>query len=237
MASSPRILLVDDDPNLLRFLADWLSRDGYEVSTAINGKECLDSLDALWPDLVVLDLMLPDMSGEDVARLIKRRADFPILVLSAVSGAESKADLIERYAEDYQTKPFDYRELNARIGRVLRRLNARIPAEQLVLGSDLTLELKHRRAIVAGELVTLWPIEVSILAALSRRLGETLSTNELLGLVWADAEAPESAYVWVSIRRLRKKIERDPDRPQHLLTDPAGGYRLVPVKPIPSGAE
>ncbi|MCU0505940.1 MAG: response regulator transcription factor [Chloroflexi bacterium] len=227
MVDRYRLLLVDDDVQLLAYLGDRLQRDGYDVTTAKSGGEALVALDAAWPDLVILDLMMPRMSGEELAAQIKRRADIPIIVLSAISAAESKVDLISRYAEDYLTKPFHHEELVARIRRVLGRLNERIPSQELVLGPDLTLVLRRREAIVDGDVVGLSPTETRFLATLAANVGESVTTERLLARVWSDADGADPAYVWVTVRRLRRKIERDPDRPRYLVTEKGGGYRLV----------
>jgi DNA-binding response OmpR family regulator len=227
MVDRYRLLLVDDDVQLLAYLGDRLQRDGYDVTTARSGGEAIAALDAAWPDLVILDLMMPRMSGEELAAQIKRRADIPIIVLSAISAAESKVDLISRYAEDYLTKPFHHEELVARIRRVLGRLNERIPSQELVLGPDLTLVLRRREAIVDGSVVGLSPTETRFLATLAASGGDAVSTERLLARVWSDADGADPAYVWVTVRRLRRKIEQDPDRPRHLVTEKGGGYRLV----------
>ncbi|HEY1169396.1 MAG TPA: response regulator transcription factor [Candidatus Limnocylindrales bacterium] len=225
--SEARLLLVDDDPAHLDALAERLSGDGFDVIGAASGSEALERLDVAWPDLVILDLMMPEMDGQTLAGRIKRRADIPILVLSAVVAADSKADLIAHFAEDYVTKPYDYAELVARIRRVLRRLQDQIPVEELALG-DLTLIPRKREAIVRGERVSLSPTESRFLATLAAGMPKAVSTDQLLSKVWADSDAADPAYVWVTVRRLRQKLELDPDDPRHLLTDPAGGYRLVP---------
>lgn len=235
-AERRHVLLVDDDPNLVMFLGDRLRRDGHQVSTALNSADALAHLDQQWPDIVILDLMLPTLGGEELARQIKQRADIPVIVLSAVSASESKVDLISRYAEDYVTKPFSYAELEARMQRILRRVGARLPTAELVLGPDLTLILQRRRAVVAGHALSLSPIESRFLGQLAGRLGETVTTDELLANVWSGADGADPAYVWVTVRRLRRKIEVDPDRPVHLLTDPDGGYRIVRLASVASGA-
>ncbi|MGD0248893.1 MAG: response regulator transcription factor [Candidatus Limnocylindrales bacterium] len=222
-----RILLVDDDPSLLVVLAEQLSDDGFEVATARDGQEALRRLDAGWPDLILLDLMMPRLDGLALARRIKADADLPIIVLSAIDTADSKARLLDEVAEDYVSKPYHYPELRARIQRVLRRLGDRIPRQSLVLGPNLTLDLHRRAATVAGAEVQLTPIETRLLGALAANLGETVTTGTLISRGWADTEEAEPAYVWVSMRRLRQKIEVDPDRPVHLLTVRGVGYRLV----------
>ncbi len=224
--SEARLLLVDDDPAHLEALADRLSRDGFDVTRAGSGQQALSRLDAAWPDLVILDLMMPEMDGQALASRIKSRADIPILVLSAVAAADNKADLIAHFAEDYVTKPYDYVELVARIRRVLRRLQDQIPVEELALG-DLTLVLRRREAIVRGQRVSLSPTESRFLATMAASMPNPVSTDQLLRKVWADSDAADPAYVWVTVRRLRQKIEVDPDDPRHLVTDPIGGYRLA----------
>ena len=224
--SEARLLLVDDDPAHLEALAERLTADGFEVARARSGVDALKCLDEAWPDLVILDLMMPEMDGQALARRIKSRADIPILVLSAIVAADSKADLIAHFAEDYVTKPYDYAELAARIRRVLRRLQDQIPVEELALG-DLILVPRKREAIIRGRHVSLSPTESRFLATLAASMPKAVSTEQLLRKVWADSDAADPAYVWVTVRRLRQKIEFDADDPHHLLTDPAGGYRLA----------
>ena len=224
--SEARLLLVDDDATHLSALAERLTGDGFEVVMAGSGLAALQHLDASWPDLVILDLMMPEMDGQTLASHIKNRADIPILVLSAVAEADSKADLIARFAEDYVTKPYDYAELVARIRRVLRRLQDQIPVEELDLG-DLTLIPRKREAMIHGQRISLSPTESRFLATLAASMPRVVTTEQLLRKVWADSDAADPAYVWVTVRRLRQKLEYDADNPRHILTDPAGGYRLA----------
>ena len=158
---SPRILIVDDDPNLLVLLAEQLRADGFETMTARDGTEALRRLQSSWPDLLIIDMMMPRMDGLSLAREIKSRADLPIIVLSAIDAGDSKADLLEEVAEDYVTKPYHYPELRARINRVLRRLGDKVPRQSLVLGPDLTLDLHRREATVAGNPVALTPDRIA----------------------------------------------------------------------------
>jgi two-component system response regulator VicR len=224
---APRILLVDDDPNLLVLLADQLRADGFEVQTARDGDEALRRLRTGWPDLLIVDMMMPRMDGLTLAREIKAQADLPIIVLSAIDTADSKADLLEEVAEDYVTKPYHYPELRARITRVLRRLGDRVPRRELVLGPDLSLELHRRTATVRGQSVQLTPTESRLLYALAANLGQTVTTDTLLDRGWADTENADPSYVWVTMRRLRQKIEPSPNHPLHLVTIRGIGYRLV----------
>ncbi|HEX7590374.1 MAG TPA: response regulator transcription factor [Candidatus Limnocylindrales bacterium] len=222
-----RILLVDDDPSLLVVLAEQLRDDGYEVSTARDGSEALRRLEAGWPDLILLDLMMPRVDGLALARQIKADADLPIIVLSAIDTADSKARLLDEVAEDYVSKPYHYPELRARIERLLRRMGDRIPRQSLVLGPNLTLNLYRKAVTVAGREVQLTPTESRLLSALAANLGEIVPTATLLSRGWADTDEADNSYVWVSMRRLRQKIEMDPDKPVHLLTVRGVGYRLV----------
>ncbi len=222
-----RILLVDDDPHLLVVLSEQLRDDGYDVATARDGQEALRRLEAGWPDLILLDLMMPRVDGLALARQIKAEADLPIIVLSAIDTADSKARLLDEVAEDYIAKPYHYPELRARVQRVLRRLGDRIPRQSLVLGPDLTLDLHRRAATVRGREVRLTPTESRLMHALAANLGEVVSTETLIARGWAETEEADASYVWVSMRRLRQKVEADPDRPVHLLTVRSIGYRLV----------
>ena len=228
---APRILLVDDDRDLLVPLAEQLRRDGFDVTTARDGEEALRKLDAAWPDLLIIDLLMPRMDGFTLAREIKARADLPIIVLSAIDAGDDKADLLDEFAEDYVTKPYHYSELRARIHRVLRRVGDRVPRKGLDLGPDLSLELHQRRAIVSGEPVLLTPTESRLLFALAANLNQTVTTETLLSRGWAETDGAEPSYVWVTMRRLRQKLEIDPNRPRHLLTVRGIGYRLVATAP------
>ncbi len=226
MTEPTRLLLAEDDTRLVGFLEERLKRDGYAVTVATRGGEALAAVDRRWPDLILLDLMLPDMRGEQVAAEIKRRADLPIIVLSAVSEVSAKTTMIQQFAEDYLTKPFHYPELRARIERVLRRLEDRIPVEEVKVATGLSLILRKRQAIVDGEVIHLTPIETRLLATLSATPGRTVTTDQLLSRVWADADGADPVYVWVTVRRLRQKLEPDPAAPRFLHTVKGGGYRL-----------
>jgi DNA-binding response OmpR family regulator len=225
------VLLVDDDAALVRFLSDRLRRDSFEVIATGTGADAIRAIDERWPDLVILDLMLPDCDGEQVAAEIKARADIPIIVLSAVTDNESKAELIARFAEDYLTKPFHFPELRARVDRVLDRLQDRIPTQELVLGPDLRLILRRRQAIVAERPVRLTPIETRLLATLAAAKGEVVTTERILHRVWPDADGADPVYVWVTMHRLRQKLEVDPQAPKYLHTHRGGGYRLGAIDP------
>lgn len=228
-AFRPAVLLVDDDPTLLSVLSRRLAREGMDVSTAPSGNAALAALDRGWPALLVVDLMMPGMDGFELCRRVKRIADLPIIVLSSVDASEAKVRALEEYAEDYITKPFDPDELAARIHRVLRRTAGR---SRLVLGGgDLEIDLATRRLRIGVDIHPLTPTEVRVLQVLIAALDHTVPTESLLERVWSESDGADPSYVWVTVRRLRRKLEPDPDNPRYLLTDRGIGYRLVSGPP------
>jgi len=166
------------------------------------------------------------MDGFELCRRVKRIADLPIIVLSSVDASESKVRALEQYAEDYITKPFDPDELVARIGRVLRRAATGVGLLRLD-GGEVEIDLAARKAVTAAGTQALTPIEVRLLQVLINSLDRTVPTETLLDRVWSDADGADPSYVWVSMRRLRRKLELDPDNPRYLLTDRGIGYRLA----------
>lgn len=227
-ALRPAILLVDDDPTLRSVLARRLGRDGFEVRPVSSGVEALRALDRAWPAMLVIDLMMPGMDGFELCRRVKQIADLPIIVLSAVDASEAKVRALEQYAEDYVTKPFDPDELSARIHRILRRTESG-RASLTLDGGGLEIDLAQRRARVDQRTESLSPTEVRFLQVLMASLDRTVPTDTLLNRVWSESELPDPSYVWVTVRRLRHKIERDPSRPRVLLTDRGVGYRLSTI--------
>ena len=222
----PAVLLVDDDLTLLAVLSRRVSRAGYDVRTASSGPAALKQLEGSWPALLVIDLMMPGMDGFDLARRVKQRADLPIIVLSAVDASEAKVSALELYAEDYVTKPFDPDELIARIQRVLRRAPVGSPQISLADG-DVEVDLSSRRLTTPAGSQQLTPTEARLLQVLASAVDRVVPTDELLDRVWTDADGAEPSYLWVTVRRLRRKLEVDPDQPRHLVTERGIGYRLV----------
>ena len=221
----PAVLLVDDDLTLLSVLSRRVERAGYETRTASSGHTALKQLEAKWPALMVVDLMMPGMDGFELCRRVKRLADLPIIVLSAVDASEAKVSALELYAEDYVTKPFDPDELVARIQRVLRR--ASIGSPQISLdGGDIEVDLATRRLTTPSGTHQLTPTEARLLQVLAAAVDRIIPTDELLGRVWTDADGADPSYLWVTVRRLRRKLEPDPDRPRYLITERGVGYRL-----------
>jgi two-component system KDP operon response regulator KdpE len=224
-AFRPAVLLVDDDPTLLSVLSRRLTREGMDVFTAPSGDRALAALDRGWPALLVVDLMMPGMDGFELCRRVKRIADLPIIVLSSVDASESKVRALEDYAEDYITKPFDPDELVARINRVMRRASTG-PGTLRLDDGELELDLAARKAVTPAGTQQLTPTEVRLLQVLIANLDRPVSTEMLLDRVWSDADGADPSYVWVSVRRLRRKLELDPDNPRYLLTERGVGYRL-----------
>jgi len=218
--------LIDDDPDVVVGLAGRLAADGFHVTTARTGLEALRQLEDGWPDLIVMDLFAPGLDGWTLERLVKERADMPIIVLSAEASNDRRAEALEEIAEDYVAKPYHYPELRARLGRVIQRVGDRSSYGAVRLGPDLTLELHRRRASVAGQPVTLSPFESRLLYVLVGSLGAVVPTDVLAARGWADAATTDTSYVWATMRRLREKLERDPDRPRYLETVRGAGYRL-----------
>jgi DNA-binding response OmpR family regulator len=225
-ALRPALLLVDDDPTLLAVLARRMAREGYEVLTASSGAQALQQLEQRWPSLLIVDLMMPGMDGFELCARVKRIADLPIIVLSAVDASEAKVRALEDYAEDYITKPFEPDELVARVQRVLRR-SATGHSQVVLDGGDLQIDLTGRRVTRAGGSFPLTPTEVRLLHVLIAQMDRTVATDTILNRVWSESDGADPSYVWVTIRRLRRKVEVDPDRPRFLLTERGVGYRLV----------
>ncbi len=222
----PAVLLVDDDLTLLSALARRVSRAGYEVRTASSGAAALKQLEGTWPALLVVDLMMPGMDGFELCRRVKQLADLPIIVLSAVDASEAKVSALELYAEDYVTKPFDPDELVARIQRVLRRASVGNPHISLADG-DVEVDLATRRLTTPSGTQQLTPTEARLLQVLASAVDQVVPTDALLSRVWTDADGADPSYLWVTVRRLRRKLEADPDHPRHLITERGIGYRLV----------
>ena len=221
----PAVLLVDDDVTLLSVLSRRVSRAGFEARTAPSGPAALKQLESGWPSLVVVDLMMPGMDGFELCRRVKQLADLPIIVLSAVDDSEAKVSALELYAEDYVTKPFDPDELVARIHRVLRR--ASIGSPQISLdGGDVEVDLATRRMKTPSGTQLLTPTEARLLQVLAASIDRVIPTDELLGRVWTDADGADPSYLWVTVRRLRRKLEANPDEPRYLITERGIGYRL-----------
>ena len=223
----PQILLVDDDPILVRTLQLNLERDGFQVAVASNGQEALDTLERRIPDLMLVDLLLPDMHGFELSRRVKQYLDVPIIMVTAVGAEDSVVKGIESYAEDYVVKPFNYRELLARLNRILKRTRNVLPEGQIIkLGSELVIDFARHVVAINGQERRLTPTEERLLAALARNLNRVVPKGRLIDETWPDGEG-DPPRLWVNIQRIRRKMEPQPDVPRYLITEANVGYKLV----------
>ena len=226
-AARGTILVVEDEPEIRRFLRSSLGAEGYRVVESATGRRGTIDAGSHKPDLAIIDLGLPDMDGVEVIRRIREWSSMPILVLSARTHERSKIEALDAGADDYVTKPFGIGELFARV-RAAMRNRVRPPAggNALILG-DAEIDLEARRATRAGVDVRLTPIELKILACLARHMGMVVTHRTLLAEVWGPGHEGDTHYLRIYMKQLREKLEGDPVRPRHLLTETGIGYRLV----------
>lgn len=220
------VLVVDDEPQLLRALSINLRARGYTVVTAATGAAALREAAQRPPDVVVLDLGLPDMDGTEVLHGLRGWSRVPILVLSARPDSRDKVEALDAGADDYVTKPFDMEELMARLRAMTRRHDGSTAAP-LVQTTAFTVDLTDSRVERDGETVHLTPTEWRLLEALARHPGRLVTQPQLLRQVWGPGRESETHYLRLYMAQLRKKLEPEPARPRHLLTEPGMGYRLV----------
>ena len=224
----PRILLVDDDVSIRKSLGPLLRSRGYEVDLAATGRDAIDRVRLVPPDLVLLDLGLPDMSGLDVCREIRASSSLPIIVLSARVAEPDKVGALDIGADDYVTKPFGPEELLARIRAALRRQPpGEEPAAGRVTVGGLVIDLDWRRVVRDGTDIRLTPKEFELLALVARRAGRVLTHQAILKSIWGPNAVNQPEHLWVLMAQLRKKIEPDPAHPRYLVTEPWVGYRLA----------
>ncbi|MEO3786754.1 response regulator [Actinocorallia sp. B10E7] len=221
-----RVLVVDDEPQIVRTLRINLKARGYQVDAAPDGRTALDLAARYHPDLVVLDLGLPDLDGVEVIHGLRGWLDVPIIVLSARHSAAEKVTALDAGADDYVTKPFGMDELLARIRAALRRA---VPAwaAPVVTTADFTVDLAAKRVTRDGADVRLTPTEWHVLEVLVRNPGRLVSQRQLLREVWGPSYETETNYLRVYMAQLRRKLEPDPPRPRYLITEPGMGYRFA----------
>ena len=219
-----RILVVDDEPGLVHALAINLRAHGWDVATALDGARALDLAASWHPDVVLLDLGLPDITGLDVIAGIRGWSRVPIVVLSARQQGEDKVDALDAGADDYVTKPFAMNELLARLRAAVRRAAPADTTEAVVEAGDLTIDLARRRVLRQGSEVRLSPTEWALIEVLVRNRGKLVSRKQLLQEVWGPAYATETGYLRVYAAQLRRKLERDPAHPRRIITQPGMGY-------------
>ena len=221
----PRILVVDDELSIRRFLHTVLSSEEFSLHEAENGHAGLAAAAAFRPDVILLDLGLPDLDGIEVIKRIREWSQVPIIVLSVRDRENDKVAALDAGADDYLTKPFGVGELLARIRAAMRRSLQEIP-EPVFTSNDLQVDLGSRRVTVAGVDISLTPTEYDILRLLVTHAGKVLTHTHILKQIWGIAYLEQPHVLRVNVSNLRRKLENDPSRPQHIITEPGVGYRL-----------
>lgn len=226
MANGIKVLVVDDEPQIRRLLNITLEAQGYDVYEAGGGQEGIFLAAKVRPDLIILDLGLPDMDGVEVVRQLREWTQTPILILSVREGDQDKVGALDAGADDYLTKPFSTDELLARLRVALRHAQ---PATDLPVftSGDLQVDLTRRLVTVRGESVKLTPTEYALLRLMIQHAGRVLTHRQILKEVWGPAYVDETHYLRVYFAQLRQKLEENPALPQLLITEPGVGYRLV----------
>ncbi|MDZ7296293.1 MAG: response regulator transcription factor [candidate division KSB1 bacterium] len=223
-----KILVIDDDTDLLQLVKTILANRGCTVLTASSGREGLQEFFASQPDLVICDLMMPEMDGWQVCDVLSRTSRVPIILLTALSGEGSEVRGLESYAVDYIVKPFSAKVLVARIQAAFRRLSPAKGSREpgVYHGSYLLIDLENRRVLAGGQAVKLTPTEYRLLGYLFQNAGRVLTHQQILDAIWGWEYQDSVHYVHVHISRLRRKLEPDPQRPRYLLTEHGVGYRF-----------
>ncbi len=227
-----KVLVVDDDRQMLRAVSNALRARGYSVVTAGDGEAALEVLAETEPDLMLLDLGLPNLDGHTVISRLRGWSDIPVIVLSVREGQDEKAAALDAGADDYVTKPFGTKELLARMRAVLRRAASDQPEPVLLFG-ELEIDLPRRLVKMAGEPIHLTPTEYRLLETMATNAGKLLTHGFLLRKVWGPGYGTESNYLRLYVRQLRQKLGDDPARPRWITTEPGLGYRWLP-EPIQS---
>src|SRR5687768_5190758 len=228
MSNAPHILVIDDEQQILRAMRTILTEKQFKVTTASRGEEGLTLAAAGEPDLIILDLGLPDMDGVEVCTRLREWTQTPIIILSVRDSERDKVAALDQGADDYLTKPFGIEELLARV-RVALRHSARTSGAQskVVRAGPLTIDLAWHLVKRGDEEVKLTGTEYKLLAYLASNHGRVLTHQSILTQVWGEADANHTEYLRVYMRQLRKKLEADPERPQYILTEPGIGYRFI----------
>jgi two-component system KDP operon response regulator KdpE len=230
MTRPSRILLVDDELVIQRAVAPLLRSQGYDVEVVGTGREALSAVADRSPDLIVLDLGLPDIEGTEVCRRIRKESKAPIVILSARGAEAEKVEALDIGADDYVTKPFGSDELLARIRVALRRLDDTAgPEVERLAVADLVIDYNRRRVLRGDEEIRLTPKEFELLALLAHNVDRVLTHRTILKSIWGGNAVEQPEHLWVLMAQLRKKIEPDASNPRYLITEPFVGYRLVSV--------
>lgn len=227
MTTGPKVLIVDDEPQIRRFLRASLQAHDYQVIEAENGKEGVRACTVQKPELLILDLGLPDMDGLDVIKVVREWSSLPIIVLSLRSDDADKIEALDRGANDYVTKPFSMGELLARMRVALRQgQGGGGESGPVIVAGDITVDLSKRLVTVGGTPVRLSRKEYDLLRILASHAGKVITHQQLLQEVWGQAYVEETQYLRVYIGQLRQKLEKEPAAPKYLVTEPGVGYRL-----------
>ncbi|MBA7564853.1 MAG: response regulator [Dehalococcoidia bacterium] len=226
-----RILIVDDELSILKYLRANLEAEGYEVLSAMDGAQALQTLEAELPDLVVLDIMMPEMDGLEVCRRLREWSQLPVIMLSALDDESDKVQCLDLGADDYITKPFGKDEFIARVRAVMRRVEAASPTPTTpsIKSGDLEINFSKRKVTVSGKEVALTSTEYALLQELAHNAGKVLTYTHLLQKVWGTDYADEREYLHVFVSRLRAKLEADPKKPRYITTVSGVGYRFEEV--------
>lgn len=221
-----RILVVDDEVQILKLLRVALTSHGYEIDEAATGQDGVYKAATYRPDIIILDLGLPDMDGVEVIRRLREWSKVPVIILSARERENDKIIALDAGADDYLTKPFGMGELLARIRAAMRHI-AGVENDPVLAFDDLVIDLAHRRVTVRGGEVRLTPTEYDLIKNLAIHAGKVLTHKHLLRAVWGPSYESDIHYLRVYMGQLRRKIEADPSRPRHVITEPGIGYRLL----------
>ncbi len=228
----PVALVVDDESNILRFVRANLRASGFEVASATTGAEALAAFETAKPNVIILDIMLPDIDGFEVCRRIREVSDVPIIMITARDDIQDAVEGLNAGADDYVTKPFAVEELLARVNAVLRRFRSNLsqtPADKIKLG-NLLIDLAQRQVIVNGKATHLTPTEFKLLTYLAENADKVVPHEEILVAIWGEEYRDCTHYLRVSIGRLRQKIEADPGNPEYIVTCSGVGYMIRNIK-------
>ncbi|HEX5415315.1 MAG TPA: response regulator transcription factor [Chloroflexota bacterium] len=222
-----RVLIVDDEPETLKYVGANLRARGYDVATAADGTEALKKASEDVFDLILLDITMPGPDGFAVCQALRQHSGVPIIMLSARGQEKDKVRALDLGADDYLTKPFGIDELLARVRSVLRRSQQDPAANEALAVGEVTIDFARRKVARGEEEIKLTPTEYELLVQLARSAGKVLNHSTLLQRVWGPEYRDETDYLWAYVRRLRRKLEADPEHPRYLLTEPGVGYRFA----------
>ena len=225
----PVVLIIDDEVQIRRLLRLSLLAHGYEIREATTGQEGLQQVPLIRPDLIILDLSLPDMDGLDVLKRIREWSGAPVIILSVKNSEKDKVDLLDAGANDYLTKPFGMNELLARMRATLRH-SLPDTSDGIFKTGNLCIDFSRRLVTKEGRELKMTPTEYSLLRYLALNAGKVLTHNQIIRELWGPESQPDTSYLRVYVLQLRRKIEDEPSRPRILITEPGVGYRLIPLE-------